>query len=49
MQKIQPIQRYHKSGKSGKPGKMSNFGQNQGRLGKVREKIWKSGKSQENF
>ena len=39
MQKIQPIQRYHKSGKSGKPGKMSNFGQNQRRLGKVREKV----------
>ena len=39
MQKIQSIQGYYKSGKSGKPGKMSNFGQNQERLGKSREKV----------
>ena len=31
--------------KSGKPGKMSVFDQNQGKPGKVRGKVWKSGKS----
>ena len=36
-------------GKPGKPGKMSIFDQNQGNTGKVREKVWKSGKIQGKF
>ena len=36
----------HKSGKPGKLGKMSIFDQKQGKPGKVRAKVWKSGQSQ---
>ena len=43
------LQVCHKSGKSEKLGKMSIFDQNQGKPGKVREKVSKSAKSQGKF